>query len=103
MNIFKLRDHYGIRNCQDRRAKWWKSERAVLAHSGRLLFVIMFTIGCIGGKTVSGYPKPSSDEDERYCSQGNDILIDPIPHMYAHFSLHFSKDSRVSSETLSRC
>ena len=44
-----------------------KNDMAVIAANGRVFFIIIFTVGCIGVKTVSGYPE--SSKDERYVSQ----------------------------------
>ena len=49
----------------------WKSDMAAIAANGRVFFVIIFTVSCIGVKTVSGYPKSSYNEDERYANSVN--------------------------------
>ena len=46
---------------------------AAITANRRVFFVVLFTVGCIGVKTVSGYPSSSYNEDERYATHHIDI------------------------------
>ena len=45
----------------------WKNDMAAIAGNPNeiVFFILIFTVSCIGGKAISGYPSSSNIEDER--------------------------------------